>query len=40
MEECGPLDVQKICEQEANFKDMKMGQVKTKTNILRDLVCN
>jgi len=40
MEECEPLDVQKICAQGANFKDMKMGQVKTKTKIMRGLVFN
>jgi len=27
MAECGPLDVQKISAQGANFKDMKMWQV-------------
>jgi len=40
MEECGPLDVQKICAQGANFRDRKMGQVKTKKQIMRDLVFN
>jgi hypothetical protein len=38
MEECEPPDVQKICAQAANSKDMKMGQDKTKTKIMRDLV--
>jgi hypothetical protein len=38
MEECEPLDVQKICAQGANFRDRKMGKVKTKKQIMRDLL--